>query len=214
MVYISQQSSDNIQIKLIPTIYLINSNEVTSGEHAFSKILKLLEDYNKFAYIMILCDTLSDLPDTIINRCKIWKFEDYSVSDLQSIKIIDENYYSILNTPGKLLEIGDNISEFFDTANKIFQYADIAIISNLLVLTDKLSYNKHEDNKLNFSIFKDILYNSAINNYRNNVIGFEAVLLTNKLIRDSKLCSIDKKKLYEGYLIDLKNEIRRFKANY
>lgn len=174
-------------------------------------LLKSLEEPSIYTHIFILCESLNGILPTVINRCELWSFDDYSIDELKSVKQLDnELLYSILNTPGKLHNCTENIGSYVKDANNIFDFIDNVIISNVLVLTDKLSY-KNENEKLSVNIFADILYNKALEYYYSNKIGFSSLILTNDFKNDLKLFSVDKKKLYERYLIDLKDDIKRYK---
>ena len=197
------------------TAYIIDYNNITSWisyNQGFNRLLKLLEEPTEYSYIFILCESLTDMLPTILNRCHIWRFEKYLTTELQQFANLSLDKYKILDTPGKIIDNADIIDIYITDARKIFEYIDSAIISNIFVLPEKLFYKEKEAGKFGFSAFCTLLSVIGLEFYLYKKISFNAYLLTNKLCENSKRFTIDKKKLYEGYLIDLKDELKRFKA--
>jgi len=203
-----------IQQRSIPTLYLINSDLIKERDQ--NVILKLLEEPTDFSYICIICSSINGLLPTITNRCYVWNFESYSEEELKNFtNLIGDDFKNtikILNTPGKLLAMPTGISKYFADADLIFRFINKAIISNILILPDKLSYKLDDTSKIYFDIFIKILNAQALQCYMRKEINLNAMLLTSRLVNDSTIFNIDKKKLYEKYLVDLKDELKRFKG--
>lgn len=203
--------TDNISLELIsdimlrpnPTIYAIDIDKLTLNEE--NAILKFLEEPLKNSFIILLSENKYNLIPTIFNRCVIWDFAPYEKEYLRNF-LVDKNQDMILEyatTPGKVIEYCNHkIYDMVALANKIFDNISKANIANALSLSKYLSF-KSEKDKFDVDIFFDILRKVAEKRYVNNLGIFKHWELTSKLVKKCKIKNVDKKLLFDSYIIEM-----------
>ena len=178
--------------------YLIDTDKISIKEQ--NVILKFLEEPPVFALIL-LTNSNGLLLDTIINRCYKVRLEKYTKYQLESFveSKVNELVLDISETPGELLSmLNSNFDSMLDFANKIFNHIKTANLSNCLTICNKLYFDKVEDDKFFVDDFCKILL------YISKNISFDIYRLTNQLYNDLIIPHINKKSLFEKYLIELK----------
>lgn len=197
---------EQIILTVAPKIYLIDSSSITvKNENA---ILKFLEEPLKNAIIVILCENKYSLLETIRNRCYILSLEKYSDDIL--VQFIPttadkELYLKICDTPGEILTLQENsLKDMLNLCEKIFTSINRATYANTLSLSDKMAF-KNEKDKFNFNLFFKLLtllsYDRVIQNTPNCIFEYN---LTNDYLNKLSIKNIDKKMLFENYLLKLK----------
>lgn len=120
---------------------------------SISRLLKLLEEgISKENMIIITSDT-NFILNTILSRCIVLRFSNYTLEELQEYKKVNEKFYKLYNTPTKLNDIYENINEVENKVNDFLnnpidfkpyelQDYDIDLIIDLIVfaLEDKKKY--------------------------------------------------------------------------
>ena len=197
---------EQITLTVSPKLYVINSSSISvKNENA---ILKFLEEPLKNALIVLLVENKYSLLDTIRNRCYLITLEKYN-KDTLSRFITDESnrelFLKVCNTPGDVISLQQSSLEaMLALCNKIFNSIDRATFGNTLSLSDKMAF-KDEKDKFNFDIFFRLLtltsYERVLNNLPNSIVEYE---LTNSYLNRLSIKNIDKKMLFENYLLKLK----------
>ncbi len=206
----------SLYTKAIPSIYLIDISKASSSkkvELLQNSILKLIEEPPELAKIIIICETKNYLLHTIQNRCLIYTFEKYSIDELQQycvqehIDIQDISLFNIYDTPGKLkLLISTNdFADIVSLTQNIILNIGKANVSNILTICDKIDFGSGGYNLYIFiqcmklSLTQLLVNTSSFNLYK------QMYLLTKQLSVDISWLGVDKKALFENYLLNLKS---------
>jgi hypothetical protein len=108
------------------------------------------------------------------------------------------------NTPGKIIEYQHYpLQEMFDLAHKIFNNIKSANFANVLTIGRFIAF-KNEKDKFDFNLFTDILVLVCKDLYMGGNLSSDIYVLTNKLNNNKYVFNVDKKALFEHYLIELK----------
>jgi DNA polymerase-3 subunit delta' len=200
------ETIDNITHRVSPKIYLIDSSKLTIKNE--NVILKFLEDPLKNSYIVIIGENRSSIIPTVLNRCQIWEMSTYGTDFLRTfIDTPSEYLIRVGNTPGKIIEYQHYpLKEMFDLAYKIFAHIKNANFANALTISRFIAF-KNEKDKFDFNLFLDILLIVCKEMYCNRQIADEVYWLTNDLNNNKYIFNIDKKSLFEHYLIELKLQV-------
>lgn len=215
---ISQDTIDEIYLKVEPIIYLIDINNITVKES--NMILKLVEEPLNNAYIVFIGRSRTNVIPTILNRCQLWEMEKYSEEELKYfMAVLYDNYVDYLylidfcTTPGQLLHIKqsgtDVIRQMNSMAEKIIDYIGKANFANTLTISDKIAF-KNEQDKWDYDIFIKVLHKAIkhrmIETYS---IQLEKMFIaTSQLLKDTEIPHIDRKYLFEDYLCHCKYIMR------
>ena len=195
----------------VPTMCVIDGENISMKEE--SALLKFIEEPPVHIFITICCTSTNLILDTIKNRCQIFRFAPYTNQFLKSLypDLNDKYLFAIADTPGKILawQVMPLI-EMFKFASEILNKIQITKISNILKLSDKINFSKKENTTLfEFEPFLAcLLYMASERCKRPSDLPakttFEQFKLTKQLIIDSHIPNIDKQKLFEHYLFELK----------
>lgn len=156
---LSSEVIDQIYRSPNPAIYLINVDELTEKEQ--NSILKFIEEPLKSIFIILLCENLNILLNTVKNRCQIIEMEIYNKSQLKEFlwegAQNEDLILKVVRTPGKLKEMNyDTFLSLFDLCNKIASKIELATYANTLSIADKINYKDNYD-KFDINIFLDTL---------------------------------------------------------
>lgn len=198
---LSLELLEQISLKPVPQIYLIDSSNISVKEQ--NMILKFLEEPLKNSYIIILAETKTQLLNTVINRCVCLSFEKYTVEELTGF-CTDASVLEFADTPGraKLFE-QHPIAEMKAFAEKIFLQIGIANYSNVLTIPNRINF-KDNEKLFDFNVFIFVLIHVAMNLYIKGTISYKAYLVTDDFYNDTKIPHINKLQLFEHYLFRLK----------
>jgi predicted RNA-binding protein len=197
------ETIDNITHRVYPKIYVIDSKKLTIKNE--NVILKFLEEPLKNSFVVVLCEHKSSIIPTVWNRCQVWELEAYE-QDFLNTFTQDKNEYllRVANTPGKIVEYQHfPLKDMFDLAYKIFNSIKKANFANVLTISRFIAF-KNEKDKFDFNLFLDILLIVCKEMYWNQQITDKIYWLTNDLNNNKYIFNIDKKSLFEHYLIELK----------
>lgn len=201
---------EEIMLTVSPKIYIINSSNITiKNENA---ILKFLEEPLKNAIIVLLTENKYSLLDTIRNRCYVLTLEKYSKDMLRTFITNNEDeelYLKICKTPGDVLSLQENsLKSMLALCHKIFTSIDRATYANTLSISNKMAF-KNEKDRFNFILFFKLLditaFERVLQNQPNCIIEYN---LTHQYLNRLNIKNIDKKMLFENYLLKLK-QLRR-----
>lgn len=209
---ISQELIDMIYLQVEPRIYLIDTSLISVKDE--NTILKFLEEPLKNTFIILLTTSKNLLLSTIINRCQSWELEPYSKEVLSMFISETDNkdmLLEITNTPGKVKDLSTlGIEKIVEICNKIFEVVSVNNISNTLTITNKINFNNKETEKYDFDLFVDVLLycikekaiKSCIPGEERRIV--EYYKLTNKLSNERRIAHINKKLLFEHYLLEMR----------
>jgi replication-associated recombination protein RarA len=206
---ITQETIENAYFRSEPYIYLIDSDNITVKQE--NMILKFLEEPLKNSFIIILCRNSNSVLPTIWNRCFTWQLNRYTKDTLKYFTD-NELILQIATTPGQVIELenASNLDQMIDLSNKIINKISLANFSNILTIPDKIAFN-NEQNKFDIDLFiKILLY--CVEGRIIKVDKREYILLyqlTHKLYSDSFIPHINKKNIFENYLLRAREELRR-----
>lgn len=205
---ISNELLMNLYQKTQSTAYIININVIAQKHKYINKenaILKFIEEPPTNAFIFVLAEHDFQIIDTIKNRCVKWEFFRYTIDELKQFKVFDDDklyLYSILNTPGKLLN--SESEEYYETAfelcNTIIHNINRANISNTLSLDRHLEKYNCE---VLLKILKFLLYNEYCKTYEEKF--FNAYDLTINYIDKLHVLNVSSKYLFDNFILDLKS---------
>ena len=200
---ISYETIDNIYRTSNPTVYFIDLNNITEKDQ--NSLLKFVEEPLKSIFIILSCENLNLVLNTIINRCMIFELDEYRKKDLATFlpSNIDNKdlILNVIKTPGKIINTNlYNLSGLFDLCDKIVDKLQLASYVNTLSISSKLNYKDNYD-KYDLNIFFDTLLYKLYLKYLND---------NNKLIYDMYLLTID----YRKRLIDKRLNKEVFVQNY
>ena len=174
---------------------------------SYESLLKTLEEVNGNIIIVLLVDNISNIPETIISRCQLWKLENISQNKLKeelTNKFPDKN-----NDIDKVISfgsptIGDSIEMLTDSI--FFEERQSCIERTINMLSSpkskKLEYSKElstiyrkDKDRLFFELsiwkklFYEILISKNLEYLVNNFEMFENIISLNKdkLIKNIKL---------------------------
>lgn len=203
---LTYEKIEEINLRVQPYLYIIDCNKLTvKNENA---ILKFLEEPLKNAFIILLTENRYSQIATIRNRCHLLCMEKYSRDQLEAFITDKENSSVILTiceTPGDIIKMQSHpIKDMLDLCIKIFDKIGVASFANTLTLSRNIAY-KNEKDKYDFKIFfKALLYIAncrVVHNEQNCVMEY---MLTNDYYNRSLVRNVDKRYLFENYLIQLK----------
>ena len=207
---ISYEDIEQFVTRPQPYLYLFDASILSIKQQ--NVILKFLEEPLKNCYIVIVCETKQQLLDTILNRCQIWNLETYSKELLKEMfPQAADSQLELSDTPGQLIELLNidvsGISYMYELANKIIYSISRAGVANTLSVADRFYYGKSkEKDKLNFDIFLKILLCSIrkaiVEN--NSSILYNMYYATSVLYNQTFIPNINKRQLFENYLMKLK----------
>ena len=164
---ISDEYLDEIYRNPNPSIYLIDLSVIT--EKSQNTILKFVEEPSNNAFIILLAEHRNLVLNTVLNRCIIFEFEQYTKEQLMQFTENHPNsdiITDILRTPGKLLYTNfDSFNEALELADKIIKKIHIASYPNTLSIAGKVNY-KDEYDKINVEIMFDLLCFTMLSEYK------------------------------------------------
>ena len=204
-----------------PTLYIIDMIQLTKSKRVDilqNSLLKFIEEPPTNSKIIILCENKDSLLPTIQNRCQIFSFEKYSYNMLKefaednNIDLESEELLCVYDTPGKLLNISNtkfNFSELKSLVNKIIDNVHRASIPNILTIPSQLNFDNSDGYDIDVFLhymrisFLERMTDYSISNEQFNYLK-KQYTYTCKVCEKFKLPNVNKKSLFENYLIQLK----------
>lgn len=194
---------NQIRNSVEPTIYYIDINRLSVKDQ--NALLRVIENPFKGS-IFVLLSTSFILP-TLINRCRQFIFEEYSKDDLKSIcPEVSNELLDICKTPGQLLDyINVDLAPYQTLAQNMFNNFTRANISNILTISSKFKWLKtDEDPKLDFDLFSLLLLRKTIVSAKSSSACIPLCKAVRQLYRDKDIPNIDKRRLFDHFLITAK----------
>lgn len=201
---------EEITQRVEPCMYIIRVNDISVKEE--NTILKFLEEPTKNAFIVLIADTEDGILQTILNRCSIWHLQHYTKDVLRTFTTSndDPRVLDIARTPGMVLQMCSHpFGEMLDLANKIVDKIAGATLPNTLSLTNKMAF-KNEKDKYDIDLFVYTLLSAIANKYKSSLDTklYYAYELTSNLSKSISVPNVDKKVLFDGYLVKLREIMR------
>ena len=195
-------------LKSSPSMYIINGDVLNIKNE--NVILKLLEEPLKNTFIFIITTDKNTLIDTIKNRCYSMKMEPYNKQTLALFlkpNSADRDLIiSLAKTPGDVLNMQSHpLKDISDLCVKIFDKISIANYANILSLSNQIGF-KNEKDKFNFDLFSRILLDISRDRVQHLNNNYYEYFITNEFYNKLKIKNIDKKQLFDNYLITLKQQ--------
>lgn len=204
---ISFEYINELYQRSIPAIYYIDMDNFTDKKQ--NVILKFLEEPLANSYVVLLSTDKTLLLDTIVNRCVVFEFEKYSVSQLQQFIESGEDVElicNVLKTPGQILESNtDNLIKLYDLCLKLVEKLDKASYVNTLSISDKINY-KDEYSKFDLVVFFNMLNYVLLEKYKKvsdeRIPEYlkKTIQFRRRFEQDKRL---NKQQLFENYLSEL-----------
>ena len=198
---------DTITQRVSPMIYVIESKKLTVKNE--NVILKFLEEPLKNSFIIVLSENKHSIIPTVLNRCQVWELATYTRDYLQTfisdISVDVDILLRVANTPGKVIEYQlYPLQEMLDLCHKMFNCISKANVANVLTLSRHLGF-KDEKDKFDVNLFFELLLLTSRDLYVKSQISDSRIYtLTDELNRSKYIFNIDKKALFENYLLNLK----------
>lgn len=193
----------DIAIRSEMNIYLINLDELTSIKQ--NVILKLLEEPPENAFLVLLTSASSKVLPTVLNRCQIFTFDDYTDEELLNF-CNDPAVIRSVRSPGKLISIQNvDINYVENLCEKLFTMNKKASLANLLSVASKIDWLKKDGSLISVDIFIDVLVKTCSKLFKNKSISILEYKLTKDFASDVKSeIQFDRSRLFEKYLVELK----------
>lgn len=202
---ISVEMLQDINEKPYPCLYLVDSDSKKFSIRQQNAILKFLEEPLLNAYIIVLCENIDTLIETIKNRCQVWNILPYSKEILaRFIETSDNNLIlSIARTPGRVKEIkAINLSDIFDLCYKLIDKISVASYPNTLSISNKISFDDAGPIPL-YLFIECLLYSISERQKQGMMVPKYFYDLTLQLNREYKIKNLDRKYIFERFLTNL-----------
>lgn len=195
---ITLENINDIYLTPEPKFYIINLDDITVREQNI--ILKFLEEPSSQIFILLLSST-GVMLDTIRNRCFKLSLKKYTRKELQTFTN-DDLLLNIFSTPGQIINAGNvDFRSLYDYAEKVFVHIESANYSNCLVITDRINCTKDAKPELfDSTLFSLVLLylSSERREYR------KFFLKTRELVQTLNVANVNKKHVFDRYLLELK----------
>ena len=219
---INKQTIDDLLIS--PSIHfcLVDLTGVSIKEQ--NVMLKFLEEPLNHCYIVLLCESISQVLPTVVNRCQHWKMEPYTKEQLKlfyeeyimfnEFQYTNDKIFDFATTPGDIIELlNTNIDEVYILIENIINNIGNANFSNVLVLVDKINEFNNEKGIVNFEVFlKMFLYIIREKIKQDaNIKLYEVFRKLQDIYtfhKNAKQLHLNEKQLYENFLLDLKMTLK------
>lgn len=208
---ITYENIEEFTTRPIPYLYVFNADLLSVKQQ--NVILKFLEEPLNNCYIIIICRVKQQLLDTILNRCQLWTLAKYTEQTLHTMfPQANELQLTLSSTPGQLITVSNvqnqDLYYMKDLATKILNSISKATVSNVLSVPDRFYYNDAEEGKYNFDIFLKLLLAESFKNVVESNIAtcYTTYMLTEELLNRTFVPNVNKKQLFENYLMKLKGQ--------
>ena len=122
-----------------------------------------------------------------------------------------EQMLDIADTPGQIQALsGTDFVEMSAFAEKVIEKISVANIANAMTISSRLSYKGEKDGYDPY-LFLMLMRKKLVNKYKSTDSNrlLNGYIRTNEVVHQLNRVGIDKKHLFESYLIDLREIMRR-----
>jgi len=207
---ISLDLIDEITLRAKPYIYFIDGSILSDKKE--NVLLKFIEEPLKNSFIIIICESTSQLLPTVVGRCQLWEMEIYTKDELKQFTNNDL-ILQVAKTPGEVKKFeNQDIEAIINLCNTIVDRIGNANYANTLTISDKIAFDNEVD-KFDFRCFvrclQDTLADRALKADGKDFHKFSlAFFTTSDLYRMSYIKNINKKNLLDSYLTTIKGYLR------
>ena len=195
---------------VIKSLYLINLDNIKTKSQ--NKLLKFIEEPSVNSFNMLIAESEAQVLPTILNRCIIYRLEEYSVEQLKQIaSYSDECIYKVCRTPGQIKNIDEqSFKKLYNLCETIVNKANKASFANTLSIATKINF-KEDFDKYDFVLFFKLLNYVSFNCYIKNRTKLSELVfwLTSKYINVYKNNTVDKQKFTNLFLVELYEESKK-----
>lgn len=195
-----------------PTLVIFDGDRLTERDQ--NSLLKLIEEPGDNVYCVIITECIDYLLVTIQNRCQVWNMEAYTKEQLKAFIPSEDSKELLLelaHTPGQIQNYSQQpLKEIKEFAEKVVDNIDKASIANSLMITDRVAF-KDEKDKYNYQLFGKVLLQickSRVVNSSDLKYSVEYTLTNNYLQTQRKYPRLDKRELFEHYLVSMWKGVR------
>lgn len=154
-----------VSLNPTPTFYLVDLGSITEKEQ--NLLLKSVEEPSSGSYFILLTEALTQVLDTIPNRCCVMEFLPYSNKELQQFLTQEQNPQLLhyFRTPGKLLDSQKlDLDALVGLCDLLLSKLKSVNYANLLTVVSKINL-KDEYDKYDLSMFLGVLSHQARTKY-------------------------------------------------
>lgn len=187
-------------------IYLLDFSSISIKKQ--NALLKFIEEPPVNSYIIAICEDKSQVITTIQNRCQILTFDKYSKQQLENFT--DNEYLlSVCKTPGRIINFqalsNIDIEYYRQLIKTILEKIYNANIANILTISNKVAFKEEESkDKLPIDLFLLMLKEETVSRVIAGQDLSNQYVIIEKLFNDCLIPHINKKYLFENFLIRLK----------
>ena len=170
--------------------------------------MKFIEEPPVNSYIIAICEDKSQVIPTIQNRCQILTFDKYSKQQLENFT--DNEYLlSVCKTPGRIINFqalsNIDIEYYRQLIKTILEKIYNANIANILTISNKVAFKEEESkDKLPIDLFLLMLKEETVSRVIAGQDLSNQYVIIEKFFNDCLIPHINKKYLFENFLIRLK----------
>ena len=204
---LTQEMIDDIYSKIEPFIYVIENDNLNIKNQ--NSILKFLEEPLKNSFIILLVENENSLLPTILNRCQVWQFEQYTLQQLQTFDYSDSRILDIATTPYdiQMFELPcNNLDTILSLCDNIIDKIPVASFSNILFIINKIKFTDTDNDKIDLNVFMKVLNHVAVQKVIANENKYYQMVykLIDELNNNLQIFNINKKTAVENYLVKMK----------
>lgn len=196
-------SINECYLRTTPYMYVIDSSKISIREQ--NGILKFLEEPLKNAYIIVLAENKYNLLPTILNRCILMSLQPYTKEDLKRIvpDVVNDLALKISDTPGELIKLsGIDLEKEWCYIERVLDSIGKANFNNAFNICSHIGFNGEQD-LISPELFIKLLRYILLVGIENKKNYFYALDLIIQLDKDIKIPNINKKYLFEHFIIHL-----------
>ena len=199
---ISLDTIENIYLNTFPSFYLVDMTKVNEKQQ--NMLLKLIEEPNDLTYIILLSENKLNLLNTIVNRCIVYDFKNYTKDELkQFTKETDERLFLLCSTPGQLKGMSvTKMDTLFSLCEAMLTKMNMATFPNTLSIANKLNY-KDDYDKFDVNIFFKALILKCLELYENHIEVKSLYDVINVAYKKSRDARLNKNYLVQSMLLDM-----------
>ena len=193
---------DSIYDNNVPYMYLMDLDKIVEKNQ--NRLLKIVEEPPLNCYLVLLSSDKNLVIETLLNRCRIFQLESYSLDELKTFT----NYpieKDVFETPGQILNFNFNtLDATLTLVDEFLKLLKGKYFSDLLLTSERFNY-KEEYDKINLDIFLNILLKTLREKYKENkdINYYNYYLVLDDLKKAFNDKRYNRQTLFENYLVKL-----------
>lgn len=193
---VSYEGIGAIYLAPAPFIYTIDADKLS--EKKYNVLLKFLEEPPLNCRIILTTSNISKIVQSVLSRCQIWYLDNYSTDELLNFTK-DTSLIKYIKTPGKLIQC-KHIDDIVELSRDILLKNKQVTLGGLLSVSSRIKWTKLDDNKIDISIFCNVLIHEALDCFKNKRLSASQYTLVNQFVNSNDI----NKDLFESFLVRLK----------